>query len=154
MTQKITLTYFGVEGSGRTVSEAKKDAGRKIEAALTGDYDPFLIGHCGYLGLVGRDPRGGQLGTWGYRVIEAGCLGGDGLTVFIDTNYASRHDAIAACAYHLAQNAGTYAGLERHLAAARLRDLDAYFLWQQEYAKAKSEGLGDEECRARANGRH
>lgn len=58
MSQKITLTYYGVEGSGRTVTEAKRDAGRKIEAAFAGSYTPEMLAWRGYAILLYRSPEG------------------------------------------------------------------------------------------------
>lgn len=39
MAQTIKITYYGMDGEGRTVKEAKADAGTKIEAALKGIKD-------------------------------------------------------------------------------------------------------------------
>lgn len=54
----INITYFGMDGTGRTVTEAKKDAGAKIERALTGSYEPTLLSSRGFIVLVYRDPDG------------------------------------------------------------------------------------------------
>jgi len=43
MSTKITLTYCGMEGCGRTAKEAKQEAARRIEAALAGDYTPRCL---------------------------------------------------------------------------------------------------------------
>lgn len=60
----VTITYFGVEASGRNVTDAKREAGRKIEAALEGAYNPKIIAWRGYAALVFRSPEG-----WSYRLI-------------------------------------------------------------------------------------
>lgn len=58
MSNSVTVTYYGVEGTGRTVTEAKKDAGRKIEESLTGTYKPQLIESRGTAIVIWRDPHG------------------------------------------------------------------------------------------------
>lgn len=55
---RVTIEYYGVEGSGRTVTEAKKDASEKIKASLTGNYHPKIIYHRGYAQLIYREPDG------------------------------------------------------------------------------------------------
>jgi hypothetical protein len=62
MTKKIHVEYWGMKGSGRNLTEAKKDAGRKAEAALSGDYTPTLLHAYGHSILVYREPIGG----WAY----------------------------------------------------------------------------------------
>lgn len=54
----VRIDYFGIEGSGKNVTEAKKDAGRKIEKALEGSYTPRLLTHRGHAILVYREPHG------------------------------------------------------------------------------------------------
>ena len=56
MTKQVTLTYYGVDGTGRTVTAAKNDAGRKIEAMLKGDYTPRLIQYRHITMVLFRDP--------------------------------------------------------------------------------------------------
>ncbi len=58
MATSISLTYFGMPGTGRTVTEAKKDAGAKIEKALTGHYTPRVLNYRGWAFLVYREPHG------------------------------------------------------------------------------------------------
>ena len=60
----ITTTYYGVEGSGKTLREAKADAARQIEQALKGSYTPTIIAHRGWAHLIYREPTG-----WHYRNI-------------------------------------------------------------------------------------
>lgn len=65
MANKVRITYYGMEGEGRNLTEAKKDAGRKIERALSGYYDPILISAHGKSALVYRDQTG-----WGYSLLH------------------------------------------------------------------------------------
>lgn len=58
MAQQVTLNYHGVEGVGRNVTEAKKDAGRtiqKIVARLT----PAIYSHRGHSVVVYPNSCGG-----------------------------------------------------------------------------------------------
>lgn len=63
---KITLEYYGMPGEGRTVKEAKQDAGARIEKALDGDYSPILVQWNGLVCVAYRHPMHG----WGYRFIH------------------------------------------------------------------------------------
>lgn len=61
---QVNITYFGMDGSGRTMTEAKKDAGRKIEQAMTGNYQPVMLQSRGIIIILWRDPQG-----WRYNII-------------------------------------------------------------------------------------
>lgn len=61
---RVTIEYYGMDGTGATVTEAKKDAGAKITAALTGSYTPHVLTHKGYAILIWREPNG-----WHNRII-------------------------------------------------------------------------------------
>jgi hypothetical protein len=52
----VRVTHYGMDGSGRNVTEAKRDAGRKIEAALSGHYTPEVAARKGWAALVFREP--------------------------------------------------------------------------------------------------
>lgn len=54
---KITVEHYGVEGTGRNVTEAKRDAGIKIAWALR-DHTPNVITWRGHVGLYWRTPTG------------------------------------------------------------------------------------------------
>ena len=43
MTKTVRITYYGMEGEGSTLKEAKQDAGRKLEAAIRASSDPICI---------------------------------------------------------------------------------------------------------------
>lgn len=63
MTKQITLSYYGVDGTGPTVTAAKNDAGRKIEAMLKGDYTPRLIQYRTFTMVLFRDPFRGWVSS-------------------------------------------------------------------------------------------
>jgi hypothetical protein len=56
----VRVTYYGVDGEGRNVTEAKRDAGTKIEAAMTGSYSPTVLQSRGTAIVLWRDPWGWQ----------------------------------------------------------------------------------------------
>ena len=53
---KINIEYYGVHGEGRTVKEAKANAGRKISEAMNGSYEPVIVRGERLLGIVWRHP--------------------------------------------------------------------------------------------------
>src|SRR6478609_1422907 len=103
MATKINMEYCGMPGAGATVREAKQDAARKIESALSGTYTPRLIRHGDYSAFIWREPMGG----WHYKIVDRdddGHLYGAGGVTWTES------DACTSCARHLAQNADSYAG--------------------------------------------
>ncbi len=143
----ITVNYCGMEGTGETVTKAKQDAARKIEAVLFGNWDPYILFHHGMVAVVSRIP-GNSARQWGYALATPEDGSRD---IWQTANYETREAAIADAASHLAQNAGTYAGLEKYLSRNKQLDLDSYFVWQEAYAKAKALGYNDTECRHQAD---
>lgn len=143
---KVTVTYYGMEGTGRTVSEAKKDAGAKIEKALKGYYTPLILRHDGEMALVARDPFQG----WGYRLIHADSTETKE-QVYLNTGIWSQEDCIRSAFHHMAQNAGHYRGIESKLNDSQKRDLDSYFRWQDDYKRLRSEGLSDTDAHRMAS---
>ena len=80
MTQTARITYFGMEGEGRNLTEAKRDAGRKVEQALEGSYTPELIGDIskGYAMLLVRQPKLGWESILLYPGKEGALYGSSG----------------------------------------------------------------------------
>ena len=54
----IALEYYGMRGEGPTVREAKADAGRKLQAAMTANYTPRIVAWGKTLILVWQTPHG------------------------------------------------------------------------------------------------
>ena len=65
MATQVSVKYFGMDGVGRNVTEAKRDAGRKIEAALEGHYEPTIYRDGAAAVMVFRNPLHG----WGHTVL-------------------------------------------------------------------------------------
>jgi hypothetical protein len=99
------LPYFGFKGNDSARSGAKRDAKRRLDAALAGSYDPWLFRDRGYLLLVWRQPEG-----WTYRIIKPN----SNAACFVKPSCAPRPDFTAAvrkAAYHFAQE--VYADFNR-----------------------------------------
>lgn len=96
----VTVTYCGMEGTGRNVTQAKQDAARKIEAVLSGYWSPVLIRGRKYLMLVYREPNG-----WRSKLIDPR----DTKARIVDTVYgnfipgSTQDEAVADASRHLAQ---------------------------------------------------
>jgi hypothetical protein len=144
----VTVTHLGMEGDGRNATEAKKNAEARIEAALTGEWNPYVIIHKGLVAFVVRKPEKTEW-QWGFKVVNT--TEHEQLhSQWFDLNYTDRPAAIRAAAYSLAQQSGTYVGLKPFLLAEQLSDLDRYFDWQAAYRLAKVAGKSDEEARLEA----
>lgn len=141
MAQQVTIQYCGMEGTGSTVTKAKQDATRKIEFILSGDWTPFVITHHGWIAMIARTPMIDA--PWGYKLLQ---VTDATQNLYLASHYGTREETIAGAAYHVAQNAGTYVGLERWIAPGKQRELDDYFAWQAEYARAKAQGHSDQTC--------
>ena len=135
MSTKITLTYCGMEGCGRTAKEAKQEAARRIEAALGGDYTPAALAHGDYIAVIEREPRS----EWGYRLYRLiGRSSQAQIRHFWMPGIGEKWEALSSAAKDLAQNAGHYPGLEQILSAAERRELEGYFAFQQSYARERA----------------
>lgn len=65
MGKQKTVKFLGMDGEGVTVSEAKRDAQAKIEAAMKGSYSPVVIKFRGMVGIAWREPL-----CWCYKVVH------------------------------------------------------------------------------------
>lgn len=103
MSTKISLEYFGMPGVGATVKEAKLDAGRKIEEALSRDYTPLYIEWRGTICLFFCDPKYG----YGYRFIHRGEAANPHVAPIIERVWVNgggndRQQALYHCLLHIA----------------------------------------------------
>ena len=84
-------------GTGKTVADAKKDLERRIDEALTGDYDPIIVNYNGCSCIVYRCQYG-----WVKKNLTTEKMTENG---FVDTNYScsynSKDEAVQAAAYHV-----------------------------------------------------
>ncbi len=145
MATRISLTYRGMDGSGATVKEARRDAARKIEAALGGSYEPqvLAVGDC--TAILFRRPSG-----WTYGLVHAGmetiCAGFGG--------NETREEVERRARKHVAE-----VGWNRHndrevlafVHADDRRELERWMRWQRDYDFARREGKDDEQAREYAH---
>ena len=143
MAKTIHLTYYGMDGAGATVREAKEAAGRKLTAAMDGFYTPAEAMVHGIRVLVWRAPGG-----WSYRLPES----------FGSGFYDSQAEALGRGCNHAAQNAwtidvpddGGFVAAVPNLTEPARRDLVSYFAWQRSYRALRGSGLSDAEAHAKA----
>lgn len=162
MSTRIALTYFGMDGQGATVKDAKADAGRKIESLLDDmSRAPhlYIMQADGWSALVTRSAHG-----WGYRIIAGPSEPLKSGPIYMDANSGESDEALRSCARHLLQAAWVHdiaddaawvaAHQERLPIACRRADLRAelvsYFGWQRDYRRLRESGLSDAEAHAAA----
>lgn len=58
MSQQVTIQYFGFEGTGRTMKDAKLNAGNKILMLHEGSFEPVLVTWRGETALIYRTLTG------------------------------------------------------------------------------------------------
>jgi len=135
----VRIDYFGMDGSGRNVTEAKKDAGAKIEEALSGDYSPVLIRSNGEGVLIFREPKYG----WGYALIHPDTQG------VIRSNgsaYPTKNEAELKARNHLAQIIFTHDGPDGSEVIKDKHDLHnhkRWVTWQRLYKRWIDAGATD-----------
>lgn len=148
MKQKtVTVTHLGMEGDGPSKTLAKKNAEHRIEAVLSGDWQPTVIVHKELVAVITRTPSPTPF-QWGFQIVEAAAAG---LYRWMDFNYTDKAKAVRAAAYSLAQRTGSCDGLAEYLSANDVEDLKRYFVWQAAYAVEASKGQPDEACRRAAD---
>lgn len=134
----ITLDYYGMTGQGRTVTEAKQDAGRKITEALSGDYTPRVYSFGGNTWAVWRTPRGIVSG----RVLPDGKFGGTclhGRDTFEEACYTTRfHLAQLGCDITSDEIPSILPGDEKSI-----REFSWWLGFQRAYRHAKAGGKND-----------
>jgi hypothetical protein len=151
---RIKLDYYGFEGAGRTVKEAKADAGAKIRAALSGDFSPWsALTHDGQWGvIVWREPANG----WAHRLITPGGHGDRGGSYGRPDR--TREEAIRDAVKHLASCAGLSA-VEAlvgqtgplpisYMTLSDLDDARRMEAWQERYKTGRAtHGMDDTQAR-------
>lgn len=141
----VRITYYGMDGEGRNVTEAKRDAGAKIENALTGNYTPQLIrGSTSEAVLIFREPSG-----WYYSPIHADSTG----RVCTIGSYDTQKEAERKARQHLAQNIFTLDGLDGSeviLDKADKREHATWIEYQRLYKAWRDTGLADQQAHEKA----
>lgn len=162
MTQTVHVTYCGIDGEGRTLTEAKKAAAHRIEAMVREMAQPPVIVRIGGQAcLVAYTPDG-----WGSRLIteENGALR-DG-PQWLSSGTGSRREAINRAAEYAAQaawvleitnDAEWLASNRPSLVSADdwqkvSREVLEWTGWQRRYRQACKDGFDDNAARHIADG--
>ena len=150
----LTVEYFGVTGTGKTVREAKLDAGRKIEKCFSDGITPILVRHEKYpvMGLIYQY----RPGNWGYSIIH-GSQTFCGHPISAVCCNEDQAGAISRCRAHLAQWAFHPAdpeqtGLEFLTDPASRKNHIRWIAWQRDYRRLIM--AGNDDRFAHANAQH
>ena len=146
MATAIRITYYGMDGEGATLKEAKADAARKVERALEGSYTPEMIRFDDWAVLLWREPFG-----WHYKLIGGVCAG----NLYGCTR--GDHDEVREYAiYHLVSatyNPHDDASVERALAylgthgtLAHIANLKTDVRFQRAYRQLRDAGVPESDC--------
>jgi hypothetical protein len=140
----LTLKYYGIEGTGCTVTEAKKDAGAKIEKALSGSYRPIVLAAGGETIICWRNPEYG----WSYGWLRDGDISGT------SSGRGDREDCECSARRHIGMNATDWRTCLRPedvdpivKEAADRREIAQMCAWQRDYHRAIAAGLDDNDAR-------
>lgn len=141
----ITLDYYGVKGEGRTITDAKKNAGEKIRDMLAGRYDPTILTYRGQSVVVFRTPAG-----WDSRTIHHTGDGYGQEKVLANGHYKDEKEAIRKAKSHLAQQTWKHEdGKKVPEFIKEVGEIDDYLRWiefQMRYKAARDKGLSDHEA--------
>jgi hypothetical protein len=155
MTNKVRITYYGMEGQGATVKEARLDAGRQIEAVLSGYHFPSAytktVGPNTFTIFIYR-----ELARWGYSFVRHGS--GDGRVMVGGANETNEEEANYRALRHIAGNVAAFdvtgGGWINPQDRDGLREHRWNAQWQLRYKAWASVGLTDNECHnAASNGK-
>jgi hypothetical protein len=153
---KVRITYCGVDGEGRTLAEARKDAAARLTRLVADVEDgPAIVRVGGWAKLVIRTRE-----SWAeYWLAEDGRIASTTrASVF---GHASRDEAVRSAATHCADLAWSH-DVADDLSFARnalapyvaKRDLDRTardqaerWAWQRRYKAARDAGFDDQACR-------
>jgi len=156
MVQSVRITYYGMEGEGRNLTEAKKDAGVKIERALSGSYDPSLLRRGKYLIFIWRMPDG-----WGYKFVDLQFPppkeeeSDRGITCYAIGGEDQDYKAVLNRAlYHVAQKSWDETNDAQVLSWVKdsndWEDIKGWIAFKRRYSAYRKEGLSDVEAHKRA----
>lgn len=140
----VSVEYYGMHGSGRTLKEAKEDASRQLKKAMAGYYTPMYLSAGDEAAILYRTPHG-----WHYSFVRDGKMS-EGCAVCGD----DRNDAEQRLRRHLGANATDW---RTCLTADDVhpivrdqrdrRDIATGCKWQRRMRKALDLGLDDQNAR-------
>lgn len=147
----VSIDYFGMHGTGRNVTEAKRDAGAQIQKALNLDYSPHLMTMRGFTMMVYADPRAGYV-----RIIlsdETGTMkDGTVYGAWGGSDSWDRSARIREARMELLHLTWEHSDGMRHPLATdkENKELASYFDFQLRYRDAKSRGMNDHDAHSYA----
>lgn len=123
-----------LSATGRTVAEAKANLAERVAYALTGDYEPIVIPHGGFIALAWRTIDGGWKSIIRRPDGSHGC-----------TTYGWHREDRAKVDHDLRRTFAQYldgAGMDGAAVAYcdQIDDLNSYRAWQAAYAIAMADG--------------
>ena len=149
----VRITYFGMEGTGRNVTEAKRDAGSKLEAAMRGSYNPVLMSHRGWSILVWRTPSGWE-STITHEPGEFGHVRKEGTLYGGSYGDKTREEVIDYAKEHLAQVSWLPEdGLVPPAFLVKRQSVSDFKTWaefQMRYKAARERGMDDNDAHSYA----
>lgn len=155
MANKVQITYYGMEGEGTNLKEARKDASLKIEAALEGRYTPILLTLRGEQILCWRTPtEGWQYAQLSHHPIHdyeplwgTMCGGGDR-----DEVEAIARNHLAQITWGLKLSEAEEEEILAFVAKKDRREMKSWIEWQRRYDALRAQGLSDNEAHSKASG--
>ena len=141
----IRITYYGMDGEGSTVTDAKRDAGKKIEEALSRIGRVEMVTMQGLSAILYGDKNG-----YSYKILfpddpENGRIWG------CSSFGNDKDEAMDHLRNHLAQATWTPAMGENHPDLLGNKAFSSWARWQLRYITAKQSGMTDEQARTVAN---
>ena len=136
------VNIAGVEGKGPTKKEAREDAERQIRYAVEGDYTPSALSFRGRTMLVWRS-IGGYCSAFVYPEHQ-----GDIGAICYHSSVDSKQKVLQSCKLSLAELGwnGVEEGSPYLDNAADQDDFRRWVRFQQAYAVAREQGLGDSDA--------
>jgi hypothetical protein len=158
MSKTIRITYYGMDGEGPTVREAKADAGKKLERLVRDvESGPQIYCFGRRTAIIARTRY-----SWSYRLIENNKPMGGGCTGFENFADAQRsalsHMADLAWSHDVSDDRAFAAEAIKYLEATNherecaIEDLVYRWQWQRRWKAARDQGFDDNEARNIAGG--
>ena len=152
----VSIDYLGVSGQGPTLTAARQDAARKIQSLIAEGWDPSLVSHPAYPGVVALVVRDG-VEFWGVRVLTLGELKPVVTRVHSCTSgIRGREEAEAAARNHLAQvvcqvDDDSRSGCELLRGRREISEHLHWLAWQRSYQAGRARSLTDDQAHGKAS---
>lgn len=148
MAKSVTVDLYGVEGTGRTVTEAKQDAGTRIESFFRGSHTPEVLHWRGYVALAHRLP--GLDWCYGLVATPEGVREGPVMSLS-GTGYATAAECLKDAGRHLAdlgyQEEDDLTPPPFLVDPKDVAEFVRKVKWQRRYTLARGSGLTDWQAR-------